>query len=92
MVSKILKEQDPNSSNLTTNQNDLDDEGSEFIIQVLHQEVLFDGNISTISFFRDITYSMQYEQILDQEKRSKVIETALQDHLLHLVKRFQVGF
>jgi hypothetical protein len=36
---------------------------SDFLIYVVNQEILFDEELSTITYFRDITFGVLYEQI-----------------------------
>ena len=38
----------------------------QLVIMIFNQEIIFDGETSTITYFRDITTSMLYEQILNE--------------------------
>ena len=39
------------------------DEKSGYLIYIVTQEVIFDDEISTITYFKDITFGVLYEQI-----------------------------
>ena len=41
---------------------------SDFLIYLVNQEILFDEELSTITYFRDITFGVLYEQIKAEQQ------------------------
>ena len=49
-----------------------------FLIYIVTQEVLFNEEISTITYFKDITFGVLYEQVKAQRSLETAISRALQ--------------
>ena len=50
------------ANSLSSDQKDLD-KSNDFLIYIINKEVLFNGEISTITYFKDITFGVLYEQV-----------------------------
>ena len=59
------------------------------VILIFNQEILFDGEPSTITFFRDITTSMLYEQVLNEQRREQVIQEIVQNDFFTYLQSFK---
>lgn len=45
------------------------------------QDILFDGQACSIIYFRDITYSFHYEQIMNHLKVEKLIQGRIENDI-----------
>ena len=61
----------------------------QLVILIFNQEILFDGEPSTITFFRDITTSMLYEQVLNEQRREQVIQQIVQNDFFTNLQSFK---
>lgn len=49
-------------ASITNSQVDNDDEYTkEFVIQIINQQIISDGEVSTITYFKEVTSVIQYE-------------------------------
>jgi hypothetical protein len=52
-----------------------------FLIYIVNQEALFNDEISTITYFKDITFGVLYEQVKAQQELQNAISGALQSKM-----------
>ena len=52
-----------------------------YMVYIVNQEVIFNEEISTITYFKDITFGVLYEQVKAQQSLQNAISTALQSKM-----------
>ena len=56
-------------------------EGAGYLIYIVTQEALFNDEISTITYFKDITFGVLYEQIKLQNQLQTMMSSTLQSKM-----------
>lgn len=49
----------------------------EYLVYIVTQQIVFNDELSTITYFKDITFGVLYEQIKAQQQLQRIIQNTI---------------